>query len=215
MLFYSGYTHRLGDVDEGTTVTNWWTGARPRHHHQVRGHHNHLAQHRSWRRGTHQHHPAPGHMDFTAEVQRSLRVLDGGIVIFDAVNGVEPQSETVWRQADSYRVPRICFINKMDRVGADLDRTVTMIRTRLKAHPVLLQLPIEEETATGSGTFCGVIDLLTMQALRFTEESATHPQLSQSLKYSWSGQTGHTMNWSSGLQNATNVNPAISEWCAD
>jgi elongation factor G len=83
----------------------------------------------------------------------------------------------VWRQADSYHVPRICFINKMDRVGADLDRTVTMIRTRLKAHPVLLQLPIEEETATGNSTFCGVIDLLTMQALRFTEESGAHPQL--------------------------------------
>src|SRR3712207_2315618 len=102
----------------------------------------------------------PGHVDFTAEVQRSLRVLDGGVVVFDAVQGVEPQSETVWRQADRYGVPRICFINKMDRVGADFLRSVGTIRERLGANPIPVQLPIGRESG-----FKGVVDLLANDAI--------------------------------------------------
>jgi elongation factor G len=107
----------------------------------------------------------PGHIDFTAEVQRSLRVLDGGVVLFDAVQGVEPQSETVWRQADRYAVPRICFVNKMDRVGASYDRTIQSIKDRLGADPIPMQVPIGFEA-----TFRGVIDLLTMQAMYWEDE---------------------------------------------
>src|SRR5690606_16198829 len=107
----------------------------------------------------------PGHVDFTVEVERSLRVLDGGVVVFDAVAGVEPQSETVWRQADKYHVPRICFINKMDRTGANFWRTVDMIVDRLKARPAVLQLPIGSEA-----DFTGVIDLLSMEADIYSDE---------------------------------------------
>jgi elongation factor G len=110
----------------------------------------------------------PGHIDFTAEVQRSLRVLDGGVVIFDAVAGVEPQSETVWRQADRYRVPRICFVNKMDRLGADFWRTVQMIHEQLHADPVAIQVPIGAEDA-----FRGHVDLLTMRAVIYTDDLGT------------------------------------------
>jgi elongation factor G len=110
----------------------------------------------------------PGHIDFTAEVQRSLRVLDGGIVVFDAVAGVEPQSETVWWQADRYRVPRICFVNKMDRTGADFWRTIAMIQDRLKANPVAVQIPIGVE-----GSFEGVVDLIRMEAIIYTDDLGT------------------------------------------
>ena len=113
----------------------------------------------------------PGHIDFTAEVQRSLRVLDGGVVVFDAVAGVEPQSETVWRQADRYGVPRVAFVNKMDRVGADFDRTIGMIRERLGAHPVAIQLPIGSERE-----FQGAVDLITMQAWVYTSELGANPE---------------------------------------
>ncbi|MEZ4675088.1 MAG: GTP-binding protein [Caldilineaceae bacterium] len=171
ILFYSGRTHQLGDVDEGTTVTDWWDQERER------GITIKAAAITTVWRDTLTGEEAqiniidtPGHIDFTAEVQRSLRVLDGGVVIFDAVNGVEPQSETVWRQANSYGVPRICYINKMDRWGADLTRTVTMIHERLQANPLLVQLPIGSEH-----DFAGVIDLLTMQALLFTDELGAHP----------------------------------------
>lgn len=112
----------------------------------------------------------PGHIDFTAEVQRSLRVLDGGVVIFDAVQGVEPQSETVWRQADRYEVPRICLVNKMDRIGASFDRTIESIRQRLGANPIPMQLPIGEES-----DFRGAIDLLTMQATIWDDELGKEP----------------------------------------
>src|SRR5947199_519797 len=110
----------------------------------------------------------PGHVDFTAEVERSLRVLDGGVVVFDAVAGVEPQSETVWRQANKYNVPRICFVNKMDRVGADFWRTVQMIRARLGAVPVPIQIPVGRES-----TFKGFIELLDQQAVIFTDDLGT------------------------------------------
>src|SRR5208282_1190730 len=105
----------------------------------------------------------PGHVDFTAEVERSLRVLDGGVVVFDAVAGVEPQSETVWRQANKYNVPRICFVNKMDRTGADFWRTVDMIRERLGANAVPIQLPVGAENS-----FKGFIDLISREAVIFT-----------------------------------------------
>ncbi|NLG26332.1 MAG: elongation factor G, partial [Chloroflexi bacterium] len=114
----------------------------------------------------------PGHIDFTAEVQRSLRVLDGGVVVFDGVSGVEPQSETVWHQADIYRVPRICFVNKMDRTGANLDNAVAMIVERLHAHPVVVQLPIGRESG-----FRGVIDLVHMQAIVFDGREDSQPQV--------------------------------------
>src|SRR5690606_18989818 len=104
-------------------------------------------------------------IDFTAEVQRSLRVLDGGIVVFDAVAGVEPQSETVWRQADQYGVPRICFINKMDRVGANFTRAIDMIRDRLQANPIAVQWPIGQES-----NFRGIVDLLTMEAFVWEDD---------------------------------------------
>jgi elongation factor G len=108
----------------------------------------------------------PGHVDFTAEVERSLRVLDGAVAVFDAVAGVEPQSEAVWRQADKYRVPRICFVNKMDRVGADFKRTLAQIESKLEGNPVAIQLPIGSEDH-----FAGVIDLIRMKAIRYTDET--------------------------------------------
>ena len=166
ILFYSGRTHRLGDVDAGTTVTDWWDQERERGITITAA-----AITTAWT-DTLTDQPAriniidtPGHIDFTAEVQRSLRVLDGGVVIFDGVAGVEPQSETVWRQADEYGVPRICFINKMDRIGADFRRTVQMIVERLGANPLPVQLPLGMED-----NFAGVIDLFQMKALVFTDE---------------------------------------------
>src|SRR3712207_8469750 len=114
----------------------------------------------------------PGHVDFTAEVERSLRVLDGGVVVFDAVAGVEPQSETVWRQADKYNVPRICFVNKMDRMGANFDRTVQMIKDRLGAKPVPIQLPIGAEDQ-----FRGIIDLLNNNAVIYKDDMGKEQEI--------------------------------------
>jgi elongation factor G len=161
VLFYTGKTHRIGSVDEGTTVTDWMEQERERGITIVSA-----AVTAEWQGHLFNLIDTPGHIDFTAEVQRSLRVLDGGIVVFDAVQGVEPQSETVWRQADRYGVPRICFINKMDRTGADFYRSADMIRTRLGANPVLMQIPIGAESK-----FEGVIDLLTKQSIRWIDQS--------------------------------------------
>src|SRR5204863_10180289 len=108
----------------------------------------------------------PGHVDFTAEVERSLRVLDGAVAVFDSVAGVEPQSETVWRQADKYRVPRICFVNKMDRIGADFKRTFSEIISKLQGNPVAIQLPIGAEDK-----FIGVVDLITMKSVTYKDET--------------------------------------------
>jgi elongation factor G len=155
VLFYTGRTHRMGSVDEGTTVTDWMAQERERGI-TIQS----AAITCYWREHQINIIDTPGHIDFTAEVQRSLRVLDGGVVVFDAVAGVEPQSETVWRQADRYKVPRICYVNKMDRIGADFDRTVDMIRERLHADPVTIQLPIGVE-----GGFRGVVDLLAMKSV--------------------------------------------------
>ncbi|MEJ2754120.1 MAG: GTP-binding protein, partial [Chloroflexota bacterium] len=128
ILYYTGKTHKIGSVDDGTTVTDWMDQERERGITIVSA-----AVSAVWKRHLINLIDTPGHIDFTAEVQRSLRVLDGGVVVFDAVQGVEPQSETVWRQADLYQVPRICFVNKMDRVGASYQRTVNMIKERLGA----------------------------------------------------------------------------------
>jgi len=165
VLFYTGRTHRLGSVDEGTTVTDWMEQERERGITIVSA-----AVTAEWRDHVVNIIDTPGHIDFTAEVQRSLRVLDGGLVIFDAVQGVEPQSETVWRQADRYNVPRICFVNKMDRVGASFDRTLSMIRERLGANPVALQMPIGAESG-----FRGVVDLLTQEAVLWQDELGAAP----------------------------------------
>ena len=164
VLFYTGRTHRMGNVDEGTTVTDWMEQERERGITITAA-----AVTCFWREHQINIIDTPGHIDFTAEVQRSLRVLDGGIVIFDAVAGVEPQSETVWRQADRYGVPRICFVNKMDRIGANFWRTVSMIRERLAATPVVIQIPLGEENS-----FRGVIDLLEMRTITYLDDQGIH-----------------------------------------
>jgi elongation factor G len=163
ILFYTGRTHRMGSVDDGTTVTDWMAQERERGITITAA-----AVTCFWRDCQINIVDTPGHIDFTAEVQRSLRVLDGGVVIFDAVAGVEPQSETVWRQADRYQVPRICLVNKMDRLGADFWRTVDMIREQLAANPVAIQLPIGAEDR-----FRGMVDLLTMQAILYADDMGT------------------------------------------
>ena len=160
VLFYTGKTHRIGSVDEGTTVTDWMEQERERGITIVSA-----AVTAEWQNHLINLIDTPGHIDFTVEVQRSLRVLDGGVVVFDAVQGVEPQSETVWRQADRYAVPRICFINKMDRVGADFDRSVETIRERLGAVAIPMQVPVGRE-----GAFRAVVDLLNEEVVSWSDE---------------------------------------------
>ena len=163
ILFYTGRTHKLGEVHEGAAVMDWMEQEQERGITitsaatacEWRGHRINILD-------------TPGHVDFTVEVERSLRVLDGAIAIFDAVAGVEPQSETVWRQADKYRVPRIAFINKMDRVGADFERAVETMKDRLGANPLPIQLPIGAEDG-----FKGVIDLIENKALVWEDELGT------------------------------------------
>lgn len=166
ILFYTGRTYRLGNVDDGTTVTDWMDQERERGITIVSA-----AVTCFWRDHRINIIDTPGHIDFTAEVQRSLRVLDGGVVVFDAVNGVEPQSETVWRQADRFGVPRICFINKMDRAGADFWRCLKMIRERLKTVPVAIQVPVGAESS-----FVGIVDLLEQCAWIYTDEVGREPR---------------------------------------
>jgi elongation factor G len=166
ILFYTGKTHRIGSVDDGTTVTDWMVQERERGITIVSA-----AVTAEWNGYQINVIDTPGHIDFTAEVQRSLRVLDGGVVVFDAVQGVEPQSETVWRQADRYGVPRICFANKMDRVGASYERTIETIKQRLGALPIAVQMPIGAEAG-----FLGVIDLMTMQAIYWDDELGREPR---------------------------------------
>ena len=160
VLFYTGRTHRIGETHEGTAVMDWMEQERERGITITSA-----ATTCAWADHLINIIDTPGHVDFTVEVERSLRVLDGGVVVFDGVAGVEPQSETVWRQADRYHVPRICFVNKMDRTGADFERCVDMIRERLGAVPVPLQLPMGAEDR-----FVGVIDLVEMQAHYFEGE---------------------------------------------
>ncbi|HSB00445.1 MAG TPA: elongation factor G, partial [Anaerolineales bacterium] len=167
IMFYTGKTHRIGSVDEGTTVTDWMVQERERGITIVSA-----AVSAEWKGYQVNIIDTPGHIDFTAEVQRSLRVLDGGVVVFDAVQGVEPQSETVWRQADRYGVPRICFVNKMDRVGASYERTIESIKERLGANPIAMQLPIGFEA-----TFHGAVDLLEEQAIIWEDDLGKEPKI--------------------------------------
>ena len=166
VLHLAGRIHKVGEVDEGTTVMDWMPQERERGITITaaattcywQGHQINIID-------------TPGHVDFTAEVERSLRVLDGGIVVLDAVAGVQPQSETVWRQANRYRVPRVCFVNKMDRVGADFQNTVDSIRHRLRANPVPIQIPLVDGTS-----FDGVVDLMECKSLAFNGQDGVPPE---------------------------------------
>ena len=161
VLFYTGVTHRLGEVHDGQATMDWMVQEQERGITITSA-----ATTCFWQDHRINIIDTPGHVDFTIEVERSLRVLDGVVCVFDAVAGVEPQSETVWRQADRYGVPRLAFVNKMDRVGADIFRTIAMMRERLNTSPVLIQLPLGEEDR-----FQGVIDLITMQALVYGDKT--------------------------------------------
>ena len=161
ILFYTGITHRIGEVHEGTATMDWMEQEQERGITITSA-----ATTCFWKDIRINIIDTPGHVDFTAEVERSLRVLDGACAVFDAVHGVEPQSETVWRQADKYGVPRICFINKMDKMGADFEHAVDTIRKRLNARPVAIQIPIGQEAA-----FKGVIDLVDMNAIYWRDET--------------------------------------------
>ncbi len=168
ILYYTGVIHRMGEVHEGTATMDHMEQEQERGITITSA-----ATTTYWRKHQINIIDTPGHIDFTAEVQRSLRVLDGGVVAFDAVAGVEPQSETVWRQADEYNVPRICFVNKMDRVGANFVRTISMIRERLGANPIAIQWPIGEES-----DFRGIVDLLTMEAFVWEDDDlGADPQI--------------------------------------
>ena len=161
ILFYTGITYKIGEVHEGTAVMDWMEQEQERGITITSA-----ATTCFWRDHRINIIDTPGHVDFTAEVERSLRVLDGAVAVFDSVAGVEPQSETVWRQADKYRVPRICFVNKMDRIGADFKRTFEQIITKLEANPVAIQLPIGSEDK-----FLGVVDLIKMKAITYKDET--------------------------------------------
>ncbi|MBP7738013.1 MAG: elongation factor G [Spirochaetes bacterium] len=160
ILFYTGKTHKLGEVHEGTAEMDWMVQEKERGITITAA-----ATSCFWKNTIINIIDTPGHVDFTMEVERSLRVLDSAIAVFDGVAGVEPQSETVWRQADHYHIPRICFVNKMDRVGADFERCLAMIREKLHAVPLPLQIPMGTEDAHR-----GVVDLVTMKALAWTDE---------------------------------------------
>ena len=166
ILYYTGRTYKIGEVHEGTAVMDWMDQERERGITITAA-----ATTCSWAEHRINIIDTPGHVDFTAEVERSLRVLDGGVVVFDGVAGVEAQSEVVWRQADRYHVPRICFINKMDRVGADFSRALSMIEQRLKANPLVVQLPLGIESS-----FEGVIDIVGNKAWRFDGSPDSEPE---------------------------------------
>jgi elongation factor G len=161
ILFYTGITYKIGEVHEGTAVMDWMEQEQERGITITSA-----ATTCFWRDHRINIIDTPGHVDFTAEVERSLRVLDGAVAVFDSVAGVEPQSETVWRQADKYRVPRICFVNKMDRIGADFTRTFDQIITKLEANPVAIQIPIGAEDK-----FLGVVDLSRMKSITYKDET--------------------------------------------
>ncbi len=165
ILYYTGVSYKIGEVHEGTTIMDWMPQEQERGITITSA-----ATTCFWKRSGEEFRiniiDTPGHVDFTIEVERSLRVLDGAVAVFDAVAGVQPQSETVWRQADKYNVPRIAFINKMDRPGADFDHSVTTIRTRLSANPICIQMPIGAEDQ-----FRGVIDLIEMKAIAWKDET--------------------------------------------
>src|ERR1700760_2758161 len=161
ILFYTGRLHRIGEVHEGTATMDWMEQEQERGITITSA-----ATTCFWKDIRINIIDTPGHVDFTAEVERSLRVLDGACAVFDAVHGVEPQSVRVWRKADKYGVPRICFINKMDKMGADFEHAVDTIRKRLNARPLAIQIPIGQE-----GAFKGVIDLVEMKAIYWRDET--------------------------------------------
>src|SRR3989454_11926933 len=161
ILYYTGVAHKMGEVHDGTTVMDYMEQERERGITITSA-----ATVCEWRDHRLNLIDTPGHVDFTIEVERSLRVLDGAVAVFDSVQGVEPQSETVWRQADKYRVPRIAFMNKMDRMGADFYMSVKSLVERLGANPIPIQLPIGREA-----DFRGCIDLVSMKAYLYEDES--------------------------------------------
>ena len=161
ILYYTGKSYKIGEVHEGAATMDWMEQEQERGITITSA-----ATTCFWRDHRINIIDTPGHVDFTIEVERSLRVLDGAVAVFDSVAGVEPQSETVWRQADKYHVPRICFVNKMDRIGANFFRTVDMMVDRLGANPVVIQLPIGIESE-----FVGVVDLIEMRAIRWKDEN--------------------------------------------
>ena len=161
ILFYTGKTHRIGEVHEGTATMDWMEQEQERGITITSA-----ATTCTWRDIRINIIDTPGHVDFTAEVERSLRVLDGAVAVFDAVHGVQPQSEKVWRQADKYGVPRICFINKIDKMGADFEHAVDTIRKRLNAKPVAIQIPIGQEDK-----FRGVVDLIEMKSIVWKDDT--------------------------------------------
>src|ERR671921_2004964 len=160
ILYYTGRSHKIGEVHEGAATMDWMEQEQERGITITSA-----ATTAQWKDHRINIIDTPGHVDFTVEVERSLRVLDGAVALFDSVAGVEPQSETVWRQADKYKVPRIAYINKMDRIGADFDRGVQTMIDRLGAHPVPIQLPIGAE-----GDFAGIVDLINMKAIVYKDE---------------------------------------------
>ena len=165
ILFYTGVSHKIGEVHEGTATMDWMEQEQERGITITSA-----ATTCFWRRNDKEYRiniiDTPGHVDFTMEVERSLRVLDGAVAVFDGVAGVEPQSETVWRQADKYKVPRICFINKLDRAGASFENSFNSIKERLGANAVALQIPIGSEDQ-----FKGVVDLIQMKGLVWNDET--------------------------------------------
>ncbi|VAW02460.1 Translation elongation factor G, partial [hydrothermal vent metagenome] len=163
ILYYTGRTYKIGEVHEGAAVMDWMEQEQERGITITSA-----ATTCLWDGYTINIIDTPGHVDFTVEVERSLRVLDGAVAVFDAVSGVEPQSETVWRQADKYGVPRICFINKMDRIGADFFAATQSIVDRLGGNPVAIQIPIGAE-----GDFRGVVDLVEMKAIVWQDDEGT------------------------------------------
>ena len=161
VLYYTGKSHKIGEVHEGAATMDWMEQEQERGITITSA-----ATTCFWNDHRINIIDTPGHVDFTIEVERSLRVLDGAVAVFDSVAGVEPQSETVWRQADKYHVPRICFVNKMDRTGANYFRTIDMIIDRLGAVPLVMHLPIGTEA-----NFIGLVDLIQMKAIRWKDES--------------------------------------------
>src|SRR5437764_2954855 len=161
VLYYTGVSHKIGEVHEGGATMDWMEQEQERGITITSA-----ATTCFWKSARINIIDTPGHVDFTIEVERSLRVLDGAVAVFDGVAGVEPQSETVWRQADKYKVPRMCFVNKLDRMGASFERCVAMIKDRLGARPMVLQLPIGIESS-----FTGVVDLVENHAIVWLEES--------------------------------------------
>jgi elongation factor G len=163
ILFYTGQVHKIGETHDGTATMDWMLQEQERGITITSA-----ATTCEWKNNQVNIIDTPGHVDFTVEVERSLRVLDGAVTVFCSVGGVEPQSETVWRQADKYKVPRIAFINKMDRMGADFFRGVSMIANRLGANPVPIQLPIGLEK-----NFRGIVDLVTMSSTAYIDDLGT------------------------------------------